>query len=310
VSTSPSSPDIVPRASIAPTEVEAEVRAGASRAARASSSPMLAAAPDAALSLPWLAGAAGGAAPAAAWLVSPAAARPGGGSGYAQAVVASAKAAAKDRPAPAPKITGEWSFLTDASLSVEEKLARFMQAVQKKLDDELTRKMEDYRAKYGEGGPEAKKDDGGGIFGSILKAIFPPLAVADALFGGVDEFLVDALKSLAGPLLAALATAVGAPALAPAALKLGEGVVSMLDGGKPSTKPKTTPSKDKPATGKDKASNDKGAGAKGEAGSPDERLAMLEIQRLVDKQNQLFTLVSNVMKNVHDTSMVAVQNLR
>jgi hypothetical protein len=84
----------------------------------------------------------------------------------------------------------------------------------------------------------------------------------------------------------------------------------MLDGGKPSTKPKTTPSKDKPATGKDKASNDKGAGAKGEAGSPDERLAMLEIQRLVDKQNQLFTLVSNVMKNVHDTSMVAVQNLR
>ena len=37
---------------------------------------------------------------------------------------------------------------------------------------------------------------------------------------------------------------------------------------------------------------------------------MLEIQRLVDKQNQMFTLVSNVMKGMHDTTMVAVQNIR
>ena len=49
---------------------------------------------------------------------------------------------------------------------------------------------------------------------------------------------------------------------------------------------------------------------KGEAGSPDERLEMLEIQRLVEKQNQLFTLVSNLMKSMHDTSMVAIQNVR
>ncbi|MBS1108101.1 MAG: hypothetical protein H6Q88_93, partial [Anaeromyxobacteraceae bacterium] len=49
---------------------------------------------------------------------------------------------------------------------------------------------------------------------------------------------------------------------------------------------------------------------KAEAGSPDERLEMLEIQRLVEKQNQLFTLVSNLMKSMHDTSMVAIQNVR
>ncbi|MCX5731139.1 MAG: hypothetical protein NTY18_07275, partial [Deltaproteobacteria bacterium] len=49
---------------------------------------------------------------------------------------------------------------------------------------------------------------------------------------------------------------------------------------------------------------------KGEAGSPDERLEMLEIQRLVEKQNQMFTLVSNVMKGMHETTMVAIQNIR
>jgi len=30
----------------------------------------------------------------------------------------------------------------------------------------------------------------------------------------------------------------------------------------------------------------------------------------VEKQNQLFTLVSNLMKSMHDTSMVAIQNVR
>ena len=115
------------------------------------------------------------------------------------------------------------------SLSVEEKLARFMAAVQKKLDGELMQKMEDYKAKYGEGGTEAKKkDDGGGIFGTILKVLVPPLAIADSIFGGIDEFLKDALQALGGPVLAALATAAGLPMLAPAALALGQGLGAMV----------------------------------------------------------------------------------
>jgi len=185
--------------------------------------------------------------------------------------------------------------------------------VQKKLDGELTQKMKDYKAKYGEGGTEAKSD-GGGIFGTILKVICPPLAIADSVFGGVDEFLKDALQALGGPLLAALATAVGLPMLAPAALALGEGLGAMLGGGSTPAKPKNGSSgttKDKTptkgTTTKPKADPKTGAG---EAGSPDERLEMLEIQRLVEKQNQMFTLVSNVMKGMHETTMVAIQNIR
>jgi hypothetical protein len=265
---------------------------------------------EGAAGLSWLG--ADGEAPAAAWLVSATSARPAGGTGYAAAKASTAKAPA------GPRIAGEWSFLSDPSLSVEEKLARFMIAAQKKLDDDLTKRMEEYRARYGEGGTEAKKDDGGGIFGSILKALFPPLAIADAIFGDLDGFLNDALKALGGPLLAALATAVGLPTLAPAALKVGDAVASAIAGGSSGTKKASTAKAG--GTGKGAATPKKTTTAKEEtakkdtakkeAGTPDERLEMLEIQRLVDKQNTMFTLVSNVMKSMHDTAMVAVQNVR
>jgi len=214
------------------------------------------------------------------------------------------------------KATGEWAFLSDPSLSLEDKLSRFMIAVQKKLGDELTEKMNDYKAKYGEGGTETKKEDSGGIFGSILGAIFPAGGIFDKLLGGLEKLLGEALKSLGGPLLAALATAVGLPALAPAALKVGETLGAVLAGAATGTKAKTTSSgttkgtKSTPATTPRTSNPPTSTAKKGEAGSPDERLEMLEIQRLVEKQNQLFTLVSNLMKSMHDTSMVAIQNVR
>ena len=219
-----------------------------------------------------------------------------------------------------PKLTGEWSFLSDPSLSVEEKLSRFMIAVQKKLGDELT---EDGRVP-GEVRRGWDGDEEGGrrrdSSGSILKAVFPPLAIADTIFGDLDGFLKDALKALGGPLLAALATAVGMPTLAPGALKVGDALADALTGGSASSKKTTTAKKaddgakssgtGKGGTTTKKTPTTKEETAKKEAGTPDERLEMLEIQRLVEKQNQLFTLVSNVMKGMHDTAMVAVQNVR
>ncbi len=239
---------------------------------------------------------------AASWLVSAAAGK-APGAGYAPAATVAGRAT-----------TGDWGFLTDPSLSVEEKLSRFMAAVQKRLDDELTDKMNDYRAKYGEAA-SASGSDGGGFLGGILSAVFPKGGVLDKVFAGLQSLLGDALKTLGGPLLAALATAVGLPALAPAALKVGGALGSAVA---TATKPKkaagsTTAKSSTPATSTPKASTPARTSAttkKGESGSPDERLEMLEIQRLVEKQNQLFTLVSNLMKGMHDTGMVAVQNLR
>ncbi len=282
----------------------------------------------------WLGGD-GGLAAASGWIASALAGAPGAAAGYAQLVSGAGStataskgtgAAATASSSTAPRITGEWSFLTSPSLSIEEKLARFMLAVQKKMDDELTRKMEEYRAKYGEGGTESKKEEGGGIFGAILKILCPPLAIADSIFGGVDEFLAQGLKTLGGPLLAALATALGLPGLAPAALQIGKGIGEAVVASRPRPAATAKPKDSAPAAGKagSSTSSSKTSSAKtsttktsttkttekGEAGSPDERLEMLEIQRLVEKQNQLFTLVSNGMKSMHDTTMTAVQNVR
>jgi len=252
--------------------------------------------------LPWFTEGIGAPAPTP-WLVSTSAAGKGSGAGYAGG--ASTAAASSS----AARATGEWAFLSDPSLSVEEKLSRFMIAVQKKLGDELTEKMSDYKAKYGEGGTETKSQESGGFLGSILGAIFPAGGIFDKVLGGLEKLLGEALKSLGGPLLAALATAVGLPALAPAALKVGESLGKALASSTTTSKAKTTKATTtKSSTGS--TSKAPSTPKKAEPGSPDERLEMLEIQRLVEKQNQLFTLVSNLMKSMHDTSMVAIQNVR
>ncbi len=275
---------------------EADEATAANRSRGATSVGLATAASTAAPLLPWSAEGIAGAAPTP-WLVSAAGAGKTSGPGYSS-----------------PKVAGEWSFLSDPSLSLEEKLSRFMIAVQKKLGDELTEKMNDYKAKYGEDGTETKKEESGGFFGSILGAIFPAGGIFDKVLGGLEKLLGEALKSLGGPLLAALATAVGLPVLAPAALKVGESLGAALAASTTTSKAKTTKSTTtkSPTTKSTTGSTAKAPSTpkKAEAGSPDERLEMLEIQRLVEKQNQLFTLVSNLMKSMHDTSMVAIQNVR
>jgi hypothetical protein len=300
--TQPSS--LNPRLPVAlPEGAGAEGARATSRTRAPSASPERTAATGQAV-LPWLGGAA---ASPSGWLVSALASRGAGtdtGTGYA-------------------KGTGEWAFLSDPSLSVEDKLARFMMTVQKKLDDELTSKMNDYRAKYGDEASgskgatsESKKEDGG-FLGGLLGAIFPVGGIFGSLFGGLDKMLGDALKNFGGPLLAALASAVGLPMLAPAAAKvgkeLGTAVADALGGGKASGSSagtKSTSGTKASSTTKTSSTKTSSTTTKGEAGSPDERLEMLEIQRMVEKQNQLFTLVSNLMKSMHETTMVAVQNVR
>jgi hypothetical protein len=314
-----------PQLSVALAEAEGAGRTAASSGARATAPAGFGASSPAGVPiLPWLGGGATLSAPVS-WLVS-ALVDKGSGAGYAKVATSSAA-----KSGSGTKATGEWSFLSDPSLSVEEKLSRFMMAVQKKLDDELTDKMDDYKAKYGEGGTETKKEDGG-FFGNLLGAILPGIGggggLFDSLFGGLGGMLGDALKSFGGPLLAALASAVGLPMLAPAAMKVGESLGGALagalkgttakggsssstkTGGSTGTKSTTTAGKTTSTSKPTSTSKSGSTTQKGEAGSPDERLEMLEIQRLVEKQNQLFTLVSNLMKGMHDTAMVAVQNVR
>jgi len=51
-------------------------------------------------------------------------------------------------------------------------------------------------------------------------------------------------------------------------------------------------------------------GTRASGDSPDEKVAMFELQRLAEKQQAMFTAISNTLKCMHDTQMSAIHNIR
>jgi hypothetical protein len=190
--------------------------------------------------------------------------------------------------------SGEWDFLDSTRMSIEDKLFRFMTLVQKKNDKELEDKIKEFKANYtkaGSGaGGAAKSSSGGGLAGLVKQA----LGAVKLPFGLSLDKLVDQVVGDLGPkLLSMAAIPLGLPALAPALEKAASALLPVLAD----------------AVGSGSSGSGSSSASK-EAGSPDEKIAMLEIQRLVEKQNQMFTCISNVMKNMHDTGMSAINNIR
>jgi hypothetical protein len=207
--------------------------------------------------------------------------------------------AAKPAPgyAPAAKATGEWAFLDDRRLSIEDKLFQFMKKAMEKADQELVAQMKAYRARFGAGGagaapgaPAATAKKGGTSVFDVVKAVVPALGVAEKVFGAAG--VKRAAGALGGPVLAAAATAVGLPQLAPLALQYGGDLAQLAF---------------QEVGGKAPAAS---TAAKAEAGSPDEKVAMLELERLVQKQQQMFTAVANTLRALHETQMAAIHNIR
>lgn len=213
--------------------------------------------------------------------------------GYAPRAAASSSAGAGT----AASSKGEWAFLDDSRLSIEEKLFRFMKLVLKKSDEELVDKMKAFKAGKASGtagGAPAKKSSGG-LFG-LLKKAFPPLAALAKAIPALPA-LVDKLATQLGPqLLGALMIPLGAPWAAPlvqrAASELLPAALAAIDGG----------------SGGSASSGSSGSSGVSKEG--DERLQLLEIERLMQKTNQMFATVSNVLKATHDAAMTAVNNIR
>lgn len=203
-------------------------------------------------------------------------------------------------PAPAPgyakaSSAGDWAFLSDPKLSIEEKLARFAAVAMREIDKELEAKMAKYKADFvdkkatGSGSGSTK---GASVF-DFVKSVVPGM---DAVVGLVGEgAFKQAASKLGGPALAAAATAMGFPELAPLALKYGGDLAALAftDVG-----------------GSSAAKSGSSSSAAQSAGSPDEKMAMMEIQLLVEKEQRMFSAISNTLKALHDTQMAAVHNLR
>ncbi len=223
---------------------------------------------------------------------------------------------------------GEYAFLDDRRVSVEEKLFQFMKITQKKGDDELVRLMKNYRELHGSSArssasasgsgsgstaPAKKSDGGGGLFG-FLGDVAGVVGDAVGVVGGAAGKLAS---EAGGPLLAAAATALGQPELAPVALSLGGeigkvagGILSEAAGAVSGARSSSGSSSGSKSSSSSTSSSSSSSSASGDAGSPDEKLDMLEIQRAVEKQNQMFTLISNILKSQHDTGMAEINNVR
>jgi hypothetical protein len=208
--------------------------------------------------------------------------------------------------------TADFDFLKDKTLSVEEKLFRFTCAIAQRNDDEVLKKMEEMKGgtakatgSGGSGSSGGSKKSGGVSVWSALKLAVPVLGLASKVVG--DEKLKSMLKQVSGPVLAAAATALGLPTLAPLALSAGPGVLSAILDGKLGGAGA--------AAGEGAASSSpSGTSGSATATAPtsgkNEQVQLMELQRLVDKQKEMFSMVSNILRAQHDTRMSIIGNVR
>ena len=204
------------------------------------------------------------------------------------------------------------SFIRDPSLSIEEKMLRLLSFLNERWEKEMQQKMEQIEA--GERGSTSaakssgsKKKKGLGGLGSVLKGAL-----------GIGGIALEALKNpavrqlvgkIGGPVLAAGATALGFPQLAPLLLQhgpklieLAAGLASSLDG--------AGESGSGGSDGAGKAGGGTSAGGGEKISDAKRQQLTLEIQRLYEKQKEMFGLVSNILRVGHDTRMSIVNNIR
>ncbi|HET8540068.1 MAG TPA: hypothetical protein VFL83_09380 [Anaeromyxobacter sp.] len=191
------------------------------------------------------------------------------------------------------------SFLSDPKLSIEEKLIRLIAYLDDKYQKEIQAKMDQINGKAPEATSSSAKRKGG-IVGAIGAAV-SSVAGGDAAKAISGLLKVPGAKAFlgqtAGPVLALAASALGFPAAAPLLLKYGSKVVDVA------AAMSAAPSSG--STGSSGTSTKSASGTR-----PDEKLVMMEIQRLVDKQREMFGLVSNILRAGHDTRMATISNIR
>jgi hypothetical protein len=224
----------------------------------------------------------------------------------------------------ATPISAELAFLRDPALSIEEKLFRFMKLMASRGERELQARMEAMgggsvagsasttkataasatsaagSSPSGSAKPATTSRKPAGLWG-VIKSVIPVIGAAEQLIG--KTALKGLVKQVTGPVLTAAAAALGGPALGAVVAKLGPALGTALTSeGAASSGSGSTQGTIGSAGGSSTAA------ASGEPRS--EQLEMMELQRLVEKQNEMFAMLSNVLRSMHDTRMGIVANLR
>ncbi len=214
-------------------------------------------------------------------------------------------ASAPKTPSATARARGALAFLDDPRLSTEEKLFRFMMYATERYDRDIEEKM---KAAGGSGtsagGSTVTKKKSSNPLSKIagaIKTVIPAAGLALESLG--NKNVQSLLKSVSGPVLAAGATALGMPALAPLLAKVGPQLAGVtIDLARSLDDPGSTPA----TSGSSSSSASASA-----AGDPEiDRRKVMELQYAMDKQKEMFSLVSNILRSMHDMKMVAVQNVR
>jgi hypothetical protein len=203
---------------------------------------------------------------------------------------------------------GDFGFLRDPKLTLEQKLMRFMIVMAKKLDEDIQRRMEELAPKdpkktSSSKTSSSKKSSKGGLFGNFVSSILK------------GKPLKDLLKQVAGPVLAAGASALGFPALAPLLLKAGPALAQVVGDLAGSLADAAGAASGGRATGDAAGSSSRSSSATGKTGASgmdatEERVKMMELQSVLEKQKEMVTLVSNMLRTFHDMRMSAIHNIR
>jgi hypothetical protein len=227
---------------------------------------------------------------------------------FVRGALTGASSASSASSSSASGTNGSLAFLKDAKLSVEEKLARLMVYLSDKYEKQLEQKLQQYSdLENGKAtSSSSKKSTSSTASASSLKDGLSSLlskAGLGSLFSGAS--LQKLLGQVAGPVLAGAATALGAPSLAPMILKAGpllgslaSGAISALGG---------TGASGAASSSKSASSS---PGSSSSSSAPSEKQLMTEIQILQEKQKEMFTLVSNILRSQHDTKMAVIGNVR
>jgi hypothetical protein len=220
------------------------------------------------------------------------------------------------------------AFLRDPGLSVETKLMRLMAHLNAQYEAKMEEKLrtlggnEDAAAtKTGSTKPSSSgssKPKKNGFLSAVaagVKKFFPAVGIAASVLK--TKSVQTLLGKIGGPVLAAAASAMGFPALAPALLKLGPSIVNVAVDAAKAIDAAGTPAGSKGAATLSSASSSgssaastTSASSKKELSDSDKQLAYLEIQRLQDAQKNMFQLVSNILKSGHDTRSGIIGNIR
>lgn len=231
-----------------------------------------------------------------------------GASSAAKKTTTSTSSASKSTSTSTAKSSDPLAFLSDSKMSVEEKLFRFLAWVAGKNEKDLLKKMDEICAKQKQESSSSKKGllgsiasgvggalglGGKGPIGGLLGPVFSAAGIGGDLLRSTG--LGDLVSQLSGPVLAAGASMLGFPMLAPALMKAGpalaQGAMGLLGASGGDEEPGTS------STSRDKE------------GSISQMDAM-ELEWLQEKQKQMFGLISNVMKAIHDTKMAVINNIR